>query len=74
MTKLSAVKVGLSAVNIARLKTIQTLCRLERSADIMMTLAPRQQKKNFEVYFHLRYFADVMKFDMFIYFRIHFLN
>ena len=58
-------------VNVARLKTIQTLCRLERSADIMMMPAPRQEKK-FEVYFHLRYFADVMKYDMFIYFRINF--
>ena len=28
--KLSAIKVGLPTVNVARLKTIQTLCRLER--------------------------------------------
>ena len=69
MAKLSFVKVGLSAVNVARLKTIQTLCRLEHSADVMMTSA-----KKIEVYFHLRYFADVMKYDMFIYFRINFLN
>ena len=38
--------------------------------DVMMTSAPRQQKK--EIYSHLRYFADVMKYDMFIYFRINF--
>ena len=61
-----------------RLKTIQTTRRMDHSADVMMTLfddvmmtsAPRQQKK--EIYSHLRYFADVMKYDMFIYFRINF--